>query len=80
MLKQEKNGKSADDLPTEAAAQAAAQAETAQIKVRVLVDCHLGKVNDVVTLDAESVSHAQAHGLVDAAPEAVAYAESIVTE
>jgi len=88
MSKQEKNGKSADDLLPEAAAQAeevaraeaAAQAQAVHVKVRVLVDCHFGKVNDVVVLDTESADLAQQHGIVDAAPEAVAYAESLTAE
>jgi len=45
------------------------------VKARVLVDCHLGKVDDVVTLEAAEI--AQCAGLVDADPAAVAYAESL---
>lgn len=46
-----------------------------KVKVRVLVDCSLGKCNDVVELDADAVaSHG---GEVDAHPSAVAYAEKL---
>lgn len=45
------------------------------VKVRVLLDCELGKCNDVVELDAKQV--ADLAGVVDATPEAVAYAESL---
>lgn len=46
-----------------------------KIKARVLVNCVLGKPDDVVTLDAAS---AQQHaGEIDPHPDAVAYAESL---
>jgi len=51
------------------------QAAEGQVKARVLVDCHLGKVDEVVALEAAEV--AQCAGLVDADPAAVAYAESL---
>ncbi|MFZ6801933.1 hypothetical protein [Undibacterium sp. Di24W] len=56
--------------------------ETGQIKARVLTACAYGVANDVITLADEEAAQAQANGLVDTAPEAVAYAESIalVTE
>lgn len=48
------------------------------IKVRVLIDCELGKCNDVVLIDALL---AETMGdLVDADPAAVDYAESIEKE
>jgi hypothetical protein len=46
-----------------------------KVKARVLVDCALGKVNDVVEIDAKQVKALA--GTVDIDPEAVAYAESI---
>lgn len=52
-------------------------AETQKGKARVLVDCELGKCNDVVEIDAK-----QAKALadkVDTDPDAVAYAESLAT-
>ena len=45
------------------------------VKARVLVDGSLGKVNDVVLLDAADLP--QWAGVVDADPAAVAYAESL---
>jgi hypothetical protein len=48
------------------------------IKARVLTSCRFGNANDVVTLDVPTAQAAQDEGLVDTAPEAVAYAESIV--
>ncbi|MDN4038651.1 hypothetical protein [Massilia sp. YIM B02443] len=50
-------------------------AEAKKKKARVLVACEFGQPNDVVEIDA-----AQEKGLVDvidASPEAVAYAESL---
>jgi len=43
-------------------------------KVRVLVDCALGRVNDVVTLSGAALKGAKAAGQVDNDPDAVAYA------
>lgn len=57
------------DTPVEALA-----AEPALIKVRVLAHCVYGKPDDVVQLDAVLVPSLA--GVVDAAPAAVAYAES----
>lgn len=54
------------------------QSESGKVKVRVLMDCEFGKVNQVVELDAEV---AKAHAdTVDANPAAVEYAESISKE
>ena len=46
-----------------------------KVKVRVLVDCDLGKCNDVIQLDPKQVKALA--GTVDADPDGVAYAESI---
>lgn len=47
-----------------------------QIKARVLLDCELGKADDVVVF-ASAEEAAAAGGQVDTHPEAVAYAESL---
>ena len=47
----------------------------ALVKVRVLVDCDLGKCNDVVEVGAGDLDGLA--GIVDATPEAVDYAESL---
>lgn len=47
-----------------------------KVKARVLVACEHGKPDDVVTVDA-SVA-AQSADTLDANPDAVAYAESLV--
>lgn len=44
------------------------------VKVRILVDCTYGKVNDVVEI---TQAEAEASSDVDAHPDAVAYAESL---
>lgn len=46
-------------------------------KVRVLVEGHYGKPDDVIELEGEALAQALASGQVDAHPEAVAYAESL---
>ena len=46
-------------------------------KVRVLVEGHFGRPDDVVELDGDELAQALASGQVDAHPEAVAYAESL---
>lgn len=46
-----------------------------QVKARVLVDCEYGKPDDIVTIDAALADSLA--GIVDASPEAVAYAESL---
>lgn len=51
--------------------------KTSAVKVRVLTVCEHGQVNEVVTLDPGIAADAIAAGLVDASPEAVAYAETI---
>ena len=48
-----------------------------KVKGRVLVDCDLGKCNDVVEIDPKQVKGLA--GTVDTDPEAVAYAESLPT-
>ena len=58
-----------------------AKAETddqdGHIKVRVLAQCAYGKPDDVALLSAAEAKQAVEHGMVDPAPEAVAYAESL---
>ena len=49
----------------------------AATKVRVLVEGHYGKPDDVIELDGEALAVAVASGQVDAEPAAVAYAESL---
>lgn len=49
--------------------------KTGVVKVRVLVDCEVGKCNTVTTIDAKDVQALA--GKVDASPEAVAYVESL---
>ena len=46
-------------------------------KVRVLVEGHYGKPDDVIELEGEALAVAVASGQVDTHPDAVAYAESI---
>jgi hypothetical protein len=48
-----------------------------QVKARLLVDSELGLVNDVIALPAEEAQNLQNRGLVDASPEAVAYATGL---
>ncbi len=50
---------------------------TAATKVRVLVEGHYGKPDDVIELEGEALAVAVASGQVDAEPAAVAYAESL---
>ncbi len=53
----------------------APKAPEGDVKARVLRDCVYGKCDDVVSLDAELV--ASLHGVLDANPAAVEYAESL---
>ena len=55
----------------------ATKKQTAATKVRVLVEGHYGKPDDVIELEGEALSVAVASGQVDAEPAAVAYAESL---
>ena len=48
-----------------------------EVKVRILTACEHGKANDVVVLSAEQAASAEAGGIADSNPAAVAYAESI---
>lgn len=57
-----------------------AKAEEGQIKVRVLTQCTYGVANDVVVLSEADAKQGAIDGVVDATPEAVAYAESLVAE
>lgn len=45
------------------------------VRVRVLIDCAHGQCNDVIEMDADMAE--SLNGIVDATPEAVAYAESL---
>ena len=50
---------------------------TAATKVRVLVEGHYGKPDDVIELEGEALAQALASGQVDPHPDAVAYAEGL---
>ena len=50
---------------------------TAATKVRVLVEGHYGKPDDVIELEGEALAVAVASGQVDPHPDAVAYAEGL---
>ena len=47
------------------------------IKVRVLAQCAYGRPDDVAMLSAAEAKQGVEDGMVDSAPEAVAYAESM---
>lgn len=49
--------------------------QSEKTKVRVLSDCHVGLVGEVVEIPTELVAAAKARALVDDDPAAVAYAE-----
>ncbi|MBZ2208483.1 hypothetical protein [Massilia soli] len=51
------------------------KAPAGAVKARVLRECDYGKCDEVVTLDGELV--ASLHGVLDAEPAAVEYAESL---
>ena len=55
-----------------------AAAPEGEVKARLLVDCDLGKCNDVVTIDAAQIEALA--GVADADPAAVEYAESTAKE
>lgn len=59
-----------DEVPSEQQTE-----QVVLIKARVLVQCSHGKPDDVIEIDAGLVE--QLAGVVDASPEAVAYAESL---
>lgn len=46
-------------------------------EARVLVDCHLGRVNDIIELDAGALADAKGAGLVDDDHGAVAFARTL---
>lgn len=52
------------------------KAEEGKVKVRVLTQCGYGNANDVVVITETEAKNAV--GLVDADPDAVAYAESLL--
>ena len=64
----------ADDPSISPPAPVAPPPKAKQVKVRVLVDCPLGRINDVVTISAEEARAAATAGVADSAKEAVAYA------
>lgn len=49
-------------------------------KVRILVDCHYGYCNDVVSINTTEIKEAKQAGFVDDHPDAVKYAESLRDE
>lgn len=49
----------------------------AKKKVRLLCDSHLGKGDEVITMDTSDIGAAKTAGLVDDHADAVAYAESL---
>jgi len=55
-----------------------AAAPEGEVKARLLVDCGLGKCNEVVLVDAAQLEALA--DIVDADPAAVEYAESIAKE
>ena len=55
----------------------ATKKQTGATKVRVLVEGHYGKPDDVIELEGEALAVAVASGQVDDNPSAVAYAESL---
>ena len=63
--------------PTTNPAPAAKPEASKKVKLRVLVDCALGKPNDVVALSESEAKAAAAEGIADPAPAAVAYAEKL---
>lgn len=73
----------ADTAETEAGHPEDSEAEGGQAdlglgtKVRVLLDCHYGRADDVVELPAAVLKAAKAAGMVDDHPEAVKYAEGL---
>lgn len=46
-------------------------------EARVLVDCHLGRVNEIVELAPDALADAESSGLVDSDPSAVAFARAL---
>jgi len=50
-----------------------------KIKARVLIDCDLGRVNDVIEIDSDvdNIADLELSGKVDTSPAAVEYAESL---
>lgn len=50
-------------------------ADAKKVKARVLVKCSLGEIDDVVEVDADEAKALA--GVVDTAPAAVKYAESL---
>lgn len=54
--------------------------EQGPVEARVLMDCELGKKDDVVSIeDTEQAFAYEAYGWIDPHPDAVAYAKSLIT-
>lgn len=49
---------------------------TSEVEAFVLMDCGFGKAGEVVVLTPEQAAIGVAHGMLDTAPAAVAYAKS----
>lgn len=49
-------------------------------KVRILVDCHYGRCNDVASLTPAEIKEAKQASLVDDHPDAVKYAEGLTSD
>jgi hypothetical protein len=50
------------------------------VQARVLVDCAVGKIDEVVTLDAAEAKNLAAAGQIDTHKDAVAYAKSLAKD
>lgn len=55
----------------------AKSADSGEVLVRLLCDSQFGASDDVVSLPVELAQHAQALGLADSDPTAVAYAQAL---
>ena len=77
MTKEEIAAQTAAD---EAAAAEAPAAEAQMTQARVLMDCALGRANDVVSLIALDLKTAEAAGMADSDKAAVKYALSLKTD
>lgn len=62
-----------------AAEAAAAKANGKKVKARVLLNCHLGEINDVVSLPADEAKLAEENGQIDTSKAAVAYAAGLTS-
>ena len=55
----------------------ATKKQSTEVEAFVLMDCVFGKAGEVVVLTPEQASLGVAHGMLDTAPAAVAYAKSL---